>query len=79
MAKRRRPYISGILSAGTPIKTPLLTLNWKNENLVNIASIMADTDAKLSYPVYLIGHRNKINLPRVKAVIELVKQMMTNS
>ena len=57
----------------------LLTLNWKNENLVNIASIMADTDAKLSYPVYLIGHRNKINLPRVKAVIELVKQMMTNS
>lgn len=57
----------------------LLTLNWKNEDLVNVASIMADTDIKLSYPVYLIGHRNKVNLPRVKAIVELLKQMMLNS
>ncbi len=54
----------------------LLTLRWKSSNMINIANLVADGEIKLSYPLYLIGHKKTIDIPRVKAVAELIKQMI---
>lgn len=54
----------------------IFPLNWRTENLINITNIVEDNNIALSYRIFLVAHKNTMHLPRIKAVIELIKEIM---
>ena len=51
-------------------------VNWKTENLISVTNIIDECSIDLSYPVYLIAHRDTMKLPRVSTVLECLRQIM---
>mgnify|MGYP001051014012 FL=1 len=54
-------------------------VNWKTENLISVTNIIDECSIDLSYPVYLIAHRDTMKLPRVSTVLECLRRIMDDA
>jgi hypothetical protein len=59
--------------------TVILPVNWKTENLISVTNIIDECSIDLSYPVYLIAHRDTMKLPRVSTVLECLRRIMDDA
>ena len=67
--------VNNMVSAGGGIG--LLPLHHKHENLLNVGQCLAETGIEFSYNIHLLAHSKTKNYPKISAVLNLLKQVMS--
>lgn len=67
--------VNNMVSAGGGIG--LLPLHHKHENLLNVGQCLAETGINFSYNIHLLAHPKTQSYPKITAVINLLKQVMS--
>lgn len=67
--------VNNMVSAGGGIG--ILPLHLKHENLVNVGQCLSDTGISFSYTIHLLAHTKTMSYPKIMAVLQLLKQVMS--
>ncbi len=67
--------VNNMVSAGGGIG--LMPLHHKYDNLLNIGQILAETGINFSYNIHLLAHPKTLAYPKIAAVLNLLKQVMS--